>query len=147
MQALTFGSHGPATHQSLGTQFDEDSAIFYLELLMGIAIKNRDRLADLWPGIKEHLAQLISSATKPTYVSLVTGVAYRVLREGLLHETQVLLPDTQILLPDTQVLLRNTQVLVHDTQVSVHDTRVLLQSYPGYPNTFGQRGLIGCSDK
>ena len=30
--------------------------------------------------------------------------------------------------------------------------RVLLraftvQSYPGYPNTFGQRGFIGCSDK
>ena len=25
--------------------------------------------------------------------------------------------------------------------------RDLLQSYPGYPNTFGQRGFIGCSDK
>ena len=23
----------------------------------------------------------------------------------------------------------------------------VVQSYPGYPNTFGQRGLIGCSDK
>ena len=22
-----------------------------------------------------------------------------------------------------------------------------LQSYPGYPNTFGQRGFISCSDK
>ena len=22
-----------------------------------------------------------------------------------------------------------------------------IQSYPGYPNTFGQRGFIGCSDK
>ena len=22
-----------------------------------------------------------------------------------------------------------------------------VQSYPGYPNTFGQRGFIGCSDK
>ena len=22
-----------------------------------------------------------------------------------------------------------------------------MQSYPGYPNTFGQRGFIGCSDK
>ena len=25
--------------------------------------------------------------------------------------------------------------------------QVLVQSYPGYPNTFGQRGFIGCSDK
>ena len=23
----------------------------------------------------------------------------------------------------------------------------IVQSYPGYPNTFGQRGFIGCSDK
>ena len=24
---------------------------------------------------------------------------------------------------------------------------LVVQSYPGYPNTFGQRGFIGCSDK
>ena len=24
---------------------------------------------------------------------------------------------------------------------------LLIQSYPGYPNTFGQRGFISCSDK
>ena len=27
------------------------------------------------------------------------------------------------------------------------NTSMQVQSYPGYPNTFGQRGFIGCSDK
>ena len=30
---------------------------------------------------------------------------------------------------------------------TVHSILHEIQSYPGYPNTFGQRGFIGCSDK
>ncbi len=40
-QALIFGSHGPDIHQTLGTGFDEDSAIFYLELLVTVTLENR----------------------------------------------------------------------------------------------------------
>ena len=36
-----FGSHGPDIHQTLGTGFDEDSAIFYLELLVTVTLENR----------------------------------------------------------------------------------------------------------
>ena len=31
--------------------------------------------------------------------------------------------------------------------MSVISEQTVVQSYPGYPNTFGQRGFIGFSDK
>ena len=31
--------------------------------------------------------------------------------------------------------------------VAIWATVLFVQSYPSYPNTFGQRGFIGCSDK
>ena len=36
-----------------------------------------------------------------------------------------------------------------ETEVKVQKTivQMYIQSYPGYPNTFGQRGSIGSSDK
>ena len=36
-------------------------------------------------------------------------------------------------------------MLLQDTNANIEER--LLQSYPSYPNTFGQRGFIGCSDK
>ena len=41
MKALTFASRGPDAHQSLGTQFDEDSAVFFMELLVTVAMENK----------------------------------------------------------------------------------------------------------
>ena len=41
MKALTFASRGPEHHQTLGTLFDEDSAVFFLELLVSVALENK----------------------------------------------------------------------------------------------------------
>ena len=40
-KALTFGSRGPEHHQTLGTLCDEDSAVFFLELLVSVALENK----------------------------------------------------------------------------------------------------------
>jgi brefeldin A-resistance guanine nucleotide exchange factor 1 len=40
-KALAFASHGPDTHQSLGTQFDEEASVFNLELLSKVVLQNR----------------------------------------------------------------------------------------------------------
>ena len=36
-----FGSHGPDVHQTLGTMFDEENAVFFLELLVVVTLENR----------------------------------------------------------------------------------------------------------
>ncbi|XP_065181030.1 Golgi-specific brefeldin A-resistance guanine nucleotide exchange factor 1-like [Sycon ciliatum] len=101
VKALRFGSHGPAMHQSLGTQFDEDSAIFHLELLISIAIKNRDRLSPIWPELRDHLSQLISTASQPTrlveraVVGLLRVIIRLLRREKMVNEV---LPSLQILI-------------------------------------------------
>lgn len=38
---------------------DEAMAVFFLELLVRIAIQNKDRVADIWPGIVTHMKSLI----------------------------------------------------------------------------------------
>ena len=38
-------------------------------------------------------------------------------------------------------------MLEHELNNASEISRFAVQSYPGYPNTFGQRGFIGCSDK
>ena len=40
-KALTFASRGPEHHQTLGTLFEEDSAVFFLELLVSVALENK----------------------------------------------------------------------------------------------------------
>ena len=41
LKALVFASRGPEAHLTLGTVFDEDSAIFFLELLVSVALENK----------------------------------------------------------------------------------------------------------
>ena len=40
-QALSFHSQGPEAHSQLGTSYDEESAIFHLELLVVVVVENR----------------------------------------------------------------------------------------------------------
>lgn len=35
-------------HESMGTQYSEDSAVFYLEMLFRIVVQNRDRILTFW---------------------------------------------------------------------------------------------------
>jgi hypothetical protein len=41
VKALVFASRGPDQHQSLGTLFDQDTAVFFMERLVTVAIENK----------------------------------------------------------------------------------------------------------
>ena len=41
VKALTFASRGPAHHQTLGSVCEEDAAVFFLELLVSVAMANK----------------------------------------------------------------------------------------------------------
>ena len=43
---------------------DEAMAIFYLELLVRVTIQNKDRVADIWPSIADHMTKLITIASE-----------------------------------------------------------------------------------
>ncbi|XP_062518371.1 Golgi-specific brefeldin A-resistance guanine nucleotide exchange factor 1-like isoform X2 [Corticium candelabrum] len=78
VKALAFASHGPDTHQSLGTQFDEEGAVFNLELLLKVVVQNRDRILPLWDGVKDHLRRLLTQAESASF--LVQRAAVGLLR-------------------------------------------------------------------
>lgn len=40
-QALIHASYGPEGHFSLGTSYNEDTAVFFLELILKVVIQNR----------------------------------------------------------------------------------------------------------
>lgn len=88
-------------HESMGTQFAEDSAVFYLEMLFRIVVQNRDRILSFWSSVKQHLIDIISTST--TYSRLLERAVTGLLRLGvrLLHREDLQQPVLQSL----QILL------------------------------------------
>ncbi len=41
VKALSFASRGPEHHHSLGTVFDEEAAVFFVEQLVIVAVENK----------------------------------------------------------------------------------------------------------
>lgn len=41
VKSLTFASRSPDQHETLGTMFDEDSAVFFMEQLVIVAMENK----------------------------------------------------------------------------------------------------------
>jgi brefeldin A-resistance guanine nucleotide exchange factor 1 len=62
IKALIFASHGPESHISSGMSYDEDSVIFFLELLLKVVIQNRDRVNTIWQGVRDHIYSLVMGA-------------------------------------------------------------------------------------
>ena len=85
----------------MGTQFAEDSAVFYLEMLFRIVVQNRDRILSFWSSVKQHLIDIISTST--TYSRLLERAVTGLLRLGvrLLHREDLQQPVLQSL----QILL------------------------------------------
>ncbi|XP_038060765.1 Golgi-specific brefeldin A-resistance guanine nucleotide exchange factor 1-like [Patiria miniata] len=78
MKSLTFASQGPQAADSLGVQYEEEAAVFNLELLIRVVLENRDRVGTLWQGICDHLYSLIVSTTE--YSLLVERAVVGILR-------------------------------------------------------------------
>lgn len=81
---------------------DEASAVFCLDLLITIALNNRDRIMLLWQGIYEHSVNIVQSTVMPC--ALVEKAVF-----GLLRICQRLLPYKESL---TDELLKSLQLIL-----------------------------------
>ncbi|XP_076818522.1 Golgi-specific brefeldin A-resistance guanine nucleotide exchange factor 1-like isoform X2 [Clavelina lepadiformis] len=101
IKALMDSSRGPHTHEQMGTTYSEDSAIFFLELLLRVILQNRDRILSLWQMVRDHLYTIVVMATD--YSLLLERAVVGLLRMAirLLHREDVaeeVLASLQILL-------------------------------------------------
>lgn len=85
VKTLIVGSQTPDTDESLCIQADEDSAVFFLELLIKVVLQNRDRVTIVWQAVRDHLYNLIVNASEHTFLveRAVVGllrIAIRLLR-------------------------------------------------------------------
>nr|XP_032805808.1 Golgi-specific brefeldin A-resistance guanine nucleotide exchange factor 1 isoform X1 [Petromyzon marinus]XP_032805809.1 Golgi-specific brefeldin A-resistance guanine nucleotide exchange factor 1 isoform X1 [Petromyzon marinus]XP_032805810.1 Golgi-specific brefeldin A-resistance guanine nucleotide exchange factor 1 isoform X1 [Petromyzon marinus]XP_032805811.1 Golgi-specific brefeldin A-resistance guanine nucleotide exchange factor 1 isoform X1 [Petromyzon marinus] len=81
--------------------YDEEAAVFYLEMLLQIILQNKDRVGCLWQTVRDHLYQLIVHASEHCFLleRAVVGLlrlAIRLLRREenstqVLHSLRVLL--------------------------------------------------------
>lgn len=85
-----------------GSPEDEDTAVFCLELLIAIALNNRDRIMLLWPGVFEHISNIVQTTVMPCL--LVEKAVF-----GLLRICQRLLPYKEDL---AEELLRSLQLIL-----------------------------------
>lgn len=81
---------------------DEDAAIFCLELLITVALNNRDRIMLLWQGVYEYIANIVQSAVMPS--TLVEKAVF-----GLIRICRRLLPYKEDL---TDELLKSLQLIL-----------------------------------
>ncbi|KAL4568518.1 hypothetical protein LXL04_024132 [Taraxacum kok-saghyz] len=98
-RALMLGA-GPSGTNNSGD--DEDAAIFCLELLITVALNNRDRIMILWQGVYEYIANIVQSAVMPS--SLVEKAVF-----GLIRICRRLLPYKEDLTDD---LLKSLQLIL-----------------------------------
>lgn len=75
IKALISASHGPGSNQ-----FDEDAAVFYLEILVKIVIQNSDRANGIWPNIRDHIYSLIMGASACDHYYLTERAVVGLLR-------------------------------------------------------------------
>ncbi|KAJ9591988.1 hypothetical protein L9F63_001500, partial [Diploptera punctata] len=50
------------SHISSGMTYDEDAAVFFLELLLKVVIQNRDRVNTIWQSVRDHEYSLVMGA-------------------------------------------------------------------------------------
>ncbi|XP_064404547.1 Golgi-specific brefeldin A-resistance guanine nucleotide exchange factor 1-like isoform X2 [Halichondria panicea] len=68
VKALSFASRGPEHHHSLGTVFDEEAAVFFVEQLVIVAVENKDRVLLFWEDLSTHLSRIILTAGSHGYM-------------------------------------------------------------------------------
>ncbi|GLH14697.1 Golgi-specific brefeldin A-resistance guanine nucleotide exchange factor 1 [Gryllus bimaculatus] len=75
VRALIFASHGPD-----GLSYDEDVAVFFLEMLLKVVIQNRDRVNAVWQGVRDHIYGLMMGAAAGEYCFLLERAVVGLLR-------------------------------------------------------------------
>lgn len=80
VKALIHASYGPEGHISLGSAYNEDSAVFFLELLLKVVIQNRDRVGTIWQSVRDHIYTLLMGAAACDHHFLVERSVVGLLR-------------------------------------------------------------------
>ncbi|XP_014241483.1 Golgi-specific brefeldin A-resistance guanine nucleotide exchange factor 1 [Cimex lectularius] len=80
VKALVTASYGPEGHVSLGSSYSEDTAIFFLELLLKVVLQNKDRIGPMWSTVKEHIYTLLMGAAACDHHFLVERSVVGLLR-------------------------------------------------------------------
>ena len=88
VKALRFASQGPEARLGEGV-FEQDLAVFNLELLIQVAIQNRDRIPLIWSQINQHLCNLISESKTCTFLVQRAVVGLIRLCVRLLHNETI----------------------------------------------------------
>ncbi|BES91822.1 Sec7 domain [Nesidiocoris tenuis] len=91
VKALIAASYGPEGHVSLGSSYSEDTAVFFLELLLKVVVQNRDRITTMWSDIREHIYTLLMGATACDHHFLVERSVVGLLRLAirLMHREEM----------------------------------------------------------
>ncbi|XP_055952129.1 Golgi-specific brefeldin A-resistance guanine nucleotide exchange factor 1-like isoform X1 [Argiope bruennichi] len=80
VKTLIFVCHAPESPISIGGSYDEDSAVFLLELLIKIVLLNRDRVMSIWNIIRDHLLNLIMASAASDHNFLLERAVVGILR-------------------------------------------------------------------
>ncbi|KAG1678115.1 Golgi-specific brefeldin A-resistance guanine nucleotide exchange factor 1 [Nymphon striatum] len=80
VKAIIFASHGPDAHASSCGGYDEESTVFFLELLVKIVIQNRDRVRGFWSSVRDHIYSLVMSASASDHYFLMERAVVGILR-------------------------------------------------------------------
>ncbi|KAI0212076.1 Golgi-specific brefeldin A-resistance guanine nucleotide exchange factor 1 [Lamellibrachia satsuma] len=60
LKALLVASRCPEVQETMnGTLCDEDSVVFFLELLIRVVLQNRDRIGPFWQSIRDHIYNIV----------------------------------------------------------------------------------------
>ncbi|XP_052766160.1 Golgi-specific brefeldin A-resistance guanine nucleotide exchange factor 1-like isoform X2 [Mya arenaria] len=113
IKALMLASEGEEAHESKGTNYDEDAAVFFFEQFITCILQNRDRVTPIWESVKEHIYNLVVNAPERTFMVERTVV-------GLLRISIRLLRREDIapqVLSSIQVLLMMKPQVVHSVQI------------------------------
>lgn len=80
VKALVDFSRGPDIQKSLGYNYNESVAVFFLELLVRVVIQNRDRVKTIWQTVRDHLYTLVMNASHCDYQFLLERSVIGLLR-------------------------------------------------------------------
>ncbi|XP_027051374.1 Golgi-specific brefeldin A-resistance guanine nucleotide exchange factor 1-like [Pocillopora damicornis] len=88
--------------------YDEEAAVFFLELLIRVVLQNRDRVSALWATVRDHLSNILVNATHHSSIVERSVVGLLRLAIRLLHKEEV---SSQVLLTLRILLLMKHDVL------------------------------------
>ncbi|XP_052237414.1 Golgi-specific brefeldin A-resistance guanine nucleotide exchange factor 1-like isoform X1 [Dreissena polymorpha] len=113
IKALIFTSQGPEAHDSMGTNYDEDAAVFFFEQFITCILQNRDRVTPVWDSVKEHIYSLIVNAPHHTFMVERAVVGLLRISIRLLRREDI----APLVLSSAQILLMMKPQVVHSVSI------------------------------